>query len=203
LQQALIPISLIVLAVLCSFFYLSFKRNSAGYSLQAFYIASTIFVLLSTLGAMLSSLLLMRLKQWLTTTRKTFGVAFVILLMGLAYLTAFDVPKTFSQGPLLERVRERDQMIASQGEKIDTILRQLSDLSTENQFLRADRDQTANSLTENQNQINDLQNQIAALKVQVSSMKRDKDSAQSALSNAEQQAQSLQQSLNELQRRCR
>jgi chromosome segregation ATPase len=126
-----------------------------------------------------------------------------ILLIGLTYLTAFDVPKTFSQGPLLQRVRERDQMIASQDEEINKLSRQVLDISSENKFLGADREQVASSLADNQNQINDLQNQIATLKVQLSSIKRDRDSAQSALSNTEQQATSLRQSLNECQRKCR
>jgi MinD-like ATPase involved in chromosome partitioning or flagellar assembly len=201
--QALIPSILILLAILCSIFYLFFKSNSAGYSLQAFYIASTIFVLLSTLGAMLSTLSLMREREWLTTTRKMLGVGFLILLTGLAYLVAFDVPRTFSQGPLLQRVQERDKLIDKQDEQIDMLTRQVSDLSTENQFLRADKEQAANSIEENQNQINELQNQIATLKVQVSSIKRDRDSAQSALSNSEQQATSLRQSLNDCQRKIR
>jgi|KBSMisStandDraft_5_1062788.scaffolds.fasta_scaffold41313_1 cellulose biosynthesis protein BcsQ len=202
-QQALTPILLIVFAVSSAIFYLFFKRNFAGYSLPAFYVASALFVLLAAIGAMFSTLSFMRQKQATPFRRKLVAVVFGVLLFGLFYLTAIDVPRTFSQGPLLQRIRDRDQTIASQDEKINELSRQASDANTESQFLRADRDQATKNLVECQNQMNDLQNQIANLKTQAANIKRDRDSAQSALSSSQQEAQNLRVGLADCQRKCR
>ena len=202
-RQAVVPVALMCLAAIFCVFYLSFKLGTSTYTLRLFSISSTVFVLLSIFGAMLSTLSLLRTKEFGKSFRYGITTFFLLSLLGLGYLTGFDIPNTFSQNVLLQRVQERDEKITSLEDEKSLLEKQRSDLDTENKFLKTDREQITISLQASQNQVQEMTDQLSTAKSQAAAIKRDRDAAQGALSATEQRATSLQQRLDDCQRRCR
>lgn len=213
--QALIPIVLIGLLIVAAVFYLLFKQGGIAYSLETFYVTTTIFVLASIIGSIISSLIVLRKIDIPKTKiqRQAVGSVLILLWLGFAYLAILDIPKTFSRDALIQRVRDADTTIQSQGSEnqkleadllnkdqlISNLNSNISAKDEQIKSLTSERDSAQSNYSQAQQQIIKFQNEISNLNSKVSSITAENDSLSTTLKQQEARVNEVQQRADNLQ----
>jgi cellulose biosynthesis protein BcsQ len=202
-KKALIPHFIIVLMVMATIFYMLFKKGSISYALPAFLLCTGLFALFALLDAMLGSLGFLRSIEMSRRGRLVLSAAMFVLLVGFSYLALFDLPRTFSQEPLIKRIEVQDVTIAHQRESLAKLEDDLTRLQTEKTFLSGDLGRAQETLIKARDDYSKLQSQSLTLRSQNASLQRDKDSVDAQLQSAQAQASRLNKALDECFKRPR
>lgn len=198
--QNLIPLFILILVIVSSLSYLLFKKGAVTqYALPTFYITMVIFVLASLIGSILSSLAALRKLEVSKKVRSSIAFASLIVWCGLLYLSAFDIPKTFSGTDLLQRIKKNEELISTEREQRIKAQEDLSNVQAQLSIASAAKNDALAAVTNAQKKYDELQVSYLNAQQQVSTLTIAKNQAQADLATAQRQMDSLNQRISSLQ----
>lgn len=201
--QGWIPAVLIALAAASIIFYLLFKEGAFEKALQTFYVALAVFMLFAVASSMLRFLSFLQKGGAPRGWRYLVAASSLAVMLGLVYLTAYDIPKTFSQDSLLEAIKERDAIVARQSTENTSLEIEKKKAIEEAQILTFDKQQALQMINDQNTQLIDLQNQLTQARAQGSAARRDLNTAKNSLFGVQQQLDFCQQLLDKCESKTR
>jgi len=158
-----------VVAIAILFYYL-YRYQIFGRALMMFYIALSALVLSSVAGSLIKIFTLLRKSRTTMFWRATLAGGMCLLWIGLAYLTCFRMPNTFSRDELLRRIETQNTLISFQSALINEYEKSKLDMQAQIQFLTTDQQRFSSSDASAQARIQQLQGSVGELQAKLSAL---------------------------------